>query len=86
MTLMLASVADVVEAEIALVEGADIIDLKDPSQGPLGALPLASVREIGGIIGKKIYHGDCRQQKKSHQTSLEKLGQEAAGHGVFSSP
>ncbi|MGC1109766.1 MAG: (5-formylfuran-3-yl)methyl phosphate synthase, partial [Methylovirgula sp.] len=30
MTLMLASVADAAEAGIALIEGADIIDLKDP--------------------------------------------------------
>ena len=55
MTLMLASVADVVEAEIALVEGADIIDLKDPAQGPLGALPLASVREIvAAVAGRRM--------------------------------
>ena len=55
MTLMLASVADVVEAEIALVEGADIIDLKDPSQGPLGALSLATVREIvTAVAGRRM--------------------------------
>ncbi len=46
MTLMLASVADAAEAEIAIIEGADIIDLKDPSQGPLGALSQAAVRAI----------------------------------------
>ncbi len=46
MTLMLASVTDVAEAEIAIVEGADIIDLKDPWQGPLGALPIAVIRDI----------------------------------------
>ena len=46
MTLMLASVADAAEAEIAIIEGADIIDLKDPSQGPLGALSQASIRAI----------------------------------------
>jgi (5-formylfuran-3-yl)methyl phosphate synthase len=51
MTLMLASVADVIETEIALVEGADIIDLKDPAQGPLGALPLEVVREIVAAVG-----------------------------------
>lgn len=46
MTLMLASVTDVAEAEIAIVEGADIIDLKDPEQGPLGALAIATIRSI----------------------------------------
>ncbi len=46
MTLMLASVADIAEAEIAIVEGADIVDLKDPFQGPLGALPIATIRDV----------------------------------------
>jgi dihydroneopterin aldolase len=53
MTLMLASVADAAEAEIALVEGADIIDLKDPAQGPLGALDLAAVRAVVAAVGKR---------------------------------
>jgi (5-formylfuran-3-yl)methyl phosphate synthase len=51
MTLMLASVTDVAEAEIAIVEGADIIDLKDPTEGPLGALPFESVRAIVAAVG-----------------------------------
>jgi (5-formylfuran-3-yl)methyl phosphate synthase len=38
MTLFLASVRDAGEAELALAAGADIIDLKDPSRGALGAL------------------------------------------------
>jgi dihydroneopterin aldolase len=38
MTRFLASVRDGVEAEAALAAGADIIDLKDPAQGALGAL------------------------------------------------
>jgi dihydroneopterin aldolase len=46
MTLMLASVTDVAEAEIAIIEGADIVDLKDPSQGPLGALSCEAIRAI----------------------------------------
>lgn len=46
MTLMLASVTDLAEAEIAIIEGADIIDLKDPSQGPLGALPHEVIRSV----------------------------------------
>ena len=46
MTLMLASVADAAEAEIALIEGADILDLKNPADGPLGALTPAVIRAI----------------------------------------
>ncbi|MHB8883686.1 MAG: (5-formylfuran-3-yl)methyl phosphate synthase [Methylovirgula sp.] len=55
MTLMLASVADVAEAEIAIVEGADIVDLKDPFQGPLGALPLATIRDVvAATAGRRL--------------------------------
>jgi dihydroneopterin aldolase len=38
MTLLLASVRDAAEAELAIGAGADIIDLKDPSRGALGAV------------------------------------------------
>lgn len=51
MTLMLASVADAAEAEIALIEGADILDLKNPVDGPLGALTPAVIRAIVARIG-----------------------------------
>jgi dihydroneopterin aldolase len=52
MTRLLASVTDGAEAEQAVRGGADLIDLKDPDQGALGALPLSRissiVRQIGG--------------------------------------
>ncbi|TIQ75182.1 MAG: dihydroneopterin aldolase, partial [Mesorhizobium sp.] len=38
MTRMLASVTGVDEAEIALSGGVDIVDLKDPKAGALGAV------------------------------------------------
>ncbi|MDB5599143.1 MAG: hypothetical protein JWN71_1187 [Xanthobacteraceae bacterium] len=44
MTLLLASVNGPAEAEIALAGGADIIDLKDATQGALGALSSDVVR------------------------------------------
>ncbi|MGA9137235.1 MAG: (5-formylfuran-3-yl)methyl phosphate synthase, partial [Methylovirgula sp.] len=54
MTLMLASVADAAEAGIALIEGADIIDLKDPTRPPLGALDLATVRAaVAAVAGRR---------------------------------
>lgn len=53
MTLMLASVADAAEAEVALIEGADILDLKDPAAAPLGALDPASIRAVTAAIGKR---------------------------------
>ncbi len=46
MTRLLASVTDCTEAEAAIAGGADIIDLKDPSRGVLGALPLDAIRSI----------------------------------------
>jgi uncharacterized protein (UPF0264 family) len=38
MTLFLVSVRDAAEAELAIGAGADIVDLKDPAKGSLGAL------------------------------------------------
>ena len=46
MTQMLASVTSVEEALLALELGADIIDLKNPHDGALGALPLATLASI----------------------------------------
>jgi len=46
MSRILASVTDIEEALIAIECEADIIDLKNPAAGALGALPLATVRGI----------------------------------------
>lgn len=46
MTRVLASVANLEEACQAYSEGADIIDLKNPSAGALGALPLSVIATI----------------------------------------
>jgi uncharacterized protein (UPF0264 family) len=50
MSRMLASVTNVEEAVIALDGGADIIDLKNPSEGALGALPLDVIRDIVRVV------------------------------------
>jgi dihydroneopterin aldolase len=50
MTLMLASVTGPEEALIALEGGADVIDLKDPAQGALGAVAPALVRETVALV------------------------------------
>ena len=50
MTLLLASVTGPAEAEIAIAGGADLIDLKDPSQGAFGALPADVVKETTKIV------------------------------------
>ena len=51
MTKMLASVVTPEEADVAIAGEADIIDLKDPSRGALGALPIDTVREITAHVG-----------------------------------
>ncbi len=51
MTLMLASVATLAEAELALSGGVDIIDLKDPAMGALGALEPRAVADIVAAVG-----------------------------------
>lgn len=50
MTQLLISVTSIEEAQVALENGADIIDLKDPSAGALGALPLARIRSVVDFV------------------------------------
>ncbi len=50
MIALLASVACYDEIDAALSGGADIIDLKDPSAGALGAWKIESIRETVGIL------------------------------------
>ncbi len=54
MTGMLASVSDLQEAKIALQENVDIIDLKDPTQGVLGAVTTEIAQEV-----VKFVSGQC---------------------------
>ena len=54
MTLMLASVTSAAEARAAVAAGADIIDLKDPRRGALGALPAATIRRaVAAVAGAR---------------------------------
>lgn len=50
MTRMLASVRTAEEAEIVLSGGADIVDLKDPGAGSLGALPVGEIGRLHRLI------------------------------------
>jgi (5-formylfuran-3-yl)methyl phosphate synthase len=53
MTRMLASVADAAEAAVVLQLGADVIDLKDPRRGALGAVPLDIAREALADVARR---------------------------------
>lgn len=57
MTQLLISVTSIEEARIALENGADLIDLKDPGQGALGALPIDKVREITDFVHAQRQYG-----------------------------
>jgi len=52
MSQLLISVTNIKEAGIALANGADIIDLKDPHSGALGALPLERIVEITHFVNQ----------------------------------
>jgi (5-formylfuran-3-yl)methyl phosphate synthase len=49
-TGFLASVNCLEEADIALQAGADVIDLKEPARGVLGAVPVSTLREVVRFI------------------------------------
>ncbi len=51
MTWLLASVRNLEEARLAMAGGADIVDLKEPARGALGAVPLAVAYEVVREIG-----------------------------------
>ena len=53
MTGMLASVTSVKEAEIVLNAGVDIIDIKNPHEGALGALDINAVKDIVRFVNHK---------------------------------
>jgi dihydroneopterin aldolase len=54
MTKMLASVTGPEEAHIALAGGADIIDLKDPARGALGAVSPATIRATASMLEGRV--------------------------------
>ena len=46
MTGMLASVRNLEEAKMVYQGGADIIDIKEPNEGALGAVPLSQIHHV----------------------------------------
>ncbi|MBC7697085.1 MAG: (5-formylfuran-3-yl)methyl phosphate synthase [Bacteroidia bacterium] len=77
MTQLLVSVTSVAEAQIALENGVDIIDLKDPAAGALGALPLSQIEEIVDFIDERklvsATIGDIPMQSQLIFDSVAKL-------------
>ncbi len=60
MTALLASVRSAEEAETVVAAGADIVDLKDPDRGALGALPDATIeRIVARVAGRRPVSATC---------------------------
>lgn len=77
MTQLLISVTSIAEAQIVLDNGVDIIDLKDPATGALGALPLSQIEKIVDFVdGRKRVSatiGDIPMQPELIFDSVAKL-------------
>jgi uncharacterized protein (UPF0264 family) len=73
-TLFLASVRDATEVELAIGAGADIVDLKDPDAGALGALPPATieacVRAVDGRVPVSATVGDLPLEETSAKAAV----------------
>lgn len=78
MTKMLASVTGTAEAEIVIAAGADIVDLKDPEVGALGALPTETIRDvITSIAGRREVSavcGDLPMVPETIRAKVEEIG------------
>lgn len=93
MTNMLASVTGAAEAEIALSGGADIIDLKDPRSGALGALDVATIRKtvatVGGRRPTSAVCGDLPMEPQAMATNVAEIAATGVDYvkvGFFPSP
>jgi hypothetical protein len=83
MTKLLVSVRDAVEAEIALRGGADLIDVKEPARGPLGAADAATIRAVvARVAGRapvsaalgELLSGQRLEQSLAGQVCYAKFG------------
>lgn len=75
MTSLLVSTTSQSEIDLAITCGADIIDLKNPSKGALGALPIALIAQLVSFVDgrKKISAtiGDIPMEADSIKQSIE---------------
>ena len=84
MTKMLASVTGVGEAEIAISGGADIVDLKDPRAGALGAVATEIIRQAVSVVGARAETsavcGDLPMHPYTIRTKAEEIGSTGVGY------
>lgn len=79
---MLASVTGPAEAEVAIAGGADIVDLKDPSSGSLGALPLARIVETVAAVAGRRKTSAVTGDLPMHPDAVRSAAAAIAGTGV----
>ena len=53
-TRLLVSVRSAAEAAIAVAGGADVVDVKEPARGPLGAADAAVLAEIAAVVAGRV--------------------------------
>lgn len=77
MTGFLASVVSAAEADVALAGGADILDLKDPLKGALGALPSATIAKAIAFVAKRrivsATAGDLPMEPEAVRNAVQRL-------------
>lgn len=90
MTLMLASVTGPAEAEAVLAGGVDIVDLKDPCRGALGAVDAATVRAtVAAVAGRhpvSAVTGDLPMQPERVVAAAERMAEAGVDYvkqGIF---
>jgi uncharacterized protein (UPF0264 family) len=54
MTQLLVSVRSAAEAGVALAGGAELIDIKEPANGPLGMAPLSVITDVLAVVSGRV--------------------------------
>ena len=73
-TQMLASVVSAEEAAIVLDAGVDIVDLKNPAEGALGALPLDTIEAIVKVVdGRAVVSATIGDQPMEPELLVRKV-------------
>ena len=93
MTKMLASVTGLAEAEIAIAGGADIVDLKDPTAGALGAVATETIRQVvtsvAGRCATSAVCGDLPMVPEAIRVKVEEIAATGVDYvkiGFFACP
>ena len=82
MTGLLASVSNLHEARMALVAGVDVVDLKDPQQGVLGAVSPSIARAVVKWVDGRCLVSATVGDLPMHATRIEKAVVSMAKSGV----